>query len=219
MDEKELIAQLNLYGGKMVATGLVAGTGGNISARLGDIVYLSPSGFALDEIQDNWSKVDIHTGKLLPDQLRPTSETAMHLGCHRKRSDITALVHTHSPYACGVCSAGIGAGIKPMFAEMVCDIGSIGYLNFIVPTTEKLADAVAGLADNNVIVLENHGVIAFGSTLKQAFYRCVIMEEAAKSIMAASAVGKPRFLTPEEQEEILNLESVKYRRNVADKDA
>lgn len=220
MDEKELIAQLNLYGKKVVTSGLVAGTGGNISARLGDLIYLSPSGYALDEIGDSWVKVDVKTGNPLPNQLRPTSETRMHLYSYQRRSEIQALVHTHSPFASGVCSAGIGAGIKPMFAEMVCDIGAIGYLKFIVPTTEKLAKAVAGLApDHNVILLENHGVIGFGLNLRQAFYRCIIMEEAAKSMMAASIVGKPRFLTKKEQQEILNLDSVKYRRQVADTDA
>jgi L-fuculose-phosphate aldolase len=141
----------------------------------------------------------------------------MHIYCYQKRDDIKALVHTHSPYASGMCSAGLGPGIKPMFAEIVCDIGKIGFLNFIVPTTEELALAVAGLAvDHNVILLENHGVIAFASNLKQAFYRCHIMEEAAKSIIAASAIGKPRFLTEEEQQAILDLETTKYRRKVAD---
>jgi L-fuculose-phosphate aldolase len=217
MDEKELIAQLNWTGQKMVDTGLVAGPGGNISARLGDVVYLSPSGYALDEIGDSWVKVDVHTAKPLPEQLRPTSETLMHVYCYQRRKDMKALVHTHSPYASGMCSAGLGPGIRPMFAEIVCDIGEIGFLNFIVPTTEDLANAVADLAPNhNVLLLENHGVFAFGTNLKQAFYRVHIMEEAAKSIIAASAIGKPRFLTAEEQQAILNLDSTKYRRKVAD---
>jgi len=217
MDEKELIDQLNKTGEKMLATGLVAGPGGNISARLGDVVYVSPSGYALDEIGGNWVKVDVRTAKPFPGQIRPTSETLMHVYCYQKRDDIKAIVHTHSPYASGMCSAGVGPGIKPMFAEIVCDIGEIGFLNFIVPTTEDLARKVAEQAEKrNVILLENHGVIAVGANLKQAFYRVHIMEEAAKSIIAASAVGKPRFLTEEEQQAILNLDSTKYRRHVAD---
>ncbi len=215
MSEKEIIKkELIKYGNKMVSSGLVAGAGGNISARLGKVVYLSPSGYALDEMtEESISGVSIDSGEIVEGTLRPTSEVLMHLGCYRIRKEIGAVVHTHSPWASGVISAGFS--LEPMFPEFVADLGEIGYLDYILPTTKRLADAVAKqIKSLNVVLMANHGVLTVGRNLKEAYYRSIIIEEAAKSLVAASVVGKPRFLSSEQREEIRKLETIQYRRQV-----
>lgn len=214
MEVSELKKELVKYGRKILEVGLVAGAGGNISARLSDVVYLSASGLAFDEMNENdYIAVDIKTGEIIDKNRKPTSETAMHLGCYRVKPEIRAIVHTHSPWAGGVISSG--ANIEPMFPEFVCEIDKVGYIEYIVPTTQKLADSVSAIAkDYNVILMRNHGVLAFGENLREAFYRSIIIEEASKSLIAAKVVGNPRFFTKEEIEEIRNLESTKYRRKV-----
>lgn len=215
MSEKEMVKkELIKYGNKMVSSGLVAGAGGNISARLGEVVYLSPSGYALDEMTEkSISGVNIGSAKIVEGTLRPTSEVLMHLGCYQSRKEIRAVVHTHSPWAGGVISAGVS--LKPMFPEFVADLGEIGYLGYILPTTKRLADAVARrIKSLNVILMANHGVLTIGRNLKEAYYRSIIIEEAAKSLVAASVVGKPKFLSSEQREEINKLETIQYRRQV-----
>jgi len=215
MSEKEIIKkELIKYGNKMVSSGLVAGTGGNISTRLGKVAYLSPSGYALDEMtKESITGVNIGSGEIIEGTLRPTSEVLMHLECYQMRKEICAIVHTHSPWAGGVISAGVS--LKPMFPEFVADLGEIGYLDYILPTTKRLADAVARQIKNlNVVLMANHGVITVGRNLKEAYYRSIIIEEAAKSLVAASVVGKPRFLSSEQIEEIRKLETIQYRRKV-----
>ncbi len=215
MSEKETIKkELIKYGNKMVSSGLVAGAGGNISARLGEVVYLSPSGYALDEMTEkSISGVNIGSGKIVEGALRPTSEVLMHLGCYQMRKEICAVVHTHSPWAGGVISAGVS--LKPMFPEFVADLGDIGYLNYILPTTKRLADMVVRqIKSLNVVLMANHGVLTVGRNLKEAYYRSIIIEEAAKSLVAASVVGKPRFLSLKQKEEIKKLETIQYRRQV-----
>jgi len=129
------------------------------------------------------------------------------------RKEICAVVHTHSPWAGGVISAGVL--LKPMFPEFVADLGEIGHLDYILPTTKRLADAVARQIKNlNVVLMANHGVLTVGRNLKEAYYRSIIIEEAAKSLVAASVVGKPRFLSSEQIEEIKKLETIQYRRKV-----
>jgi len=66
MSEKEIIKkELIKYGNKMVGSRLVAGAGGNISVRLGEVVYLSPSGYALDEMtEESITGVSIDSGKM-----------------------------------------------------------------------------------------------------------------------------------------------------------
>ncbi|HDN84344.1 MAG TPA: class II aldolase/adducin family protein [Candidatus Aerophobetes bacterium] len=215
MTEKEMVKkELIKYGNKMVRSGLVGGAGGNISAKLGRIIYLSPSGYALDEMtEDSITGVDLDSGKIVEGTLRPTSEVLMHLECYRNRKEINAVVHTHSPWASGVISAGVS--LKPMFPEFVADLGEVGYLDYILPTTKMLADAVAQQIKNfNAILMANHGVITVGRNLKEAYYRSVIIEEAAKSLVAATVVGKPRFLSREQIDQIKKLETIQYRQKV-----
>lgn len=212
--DKSIKKELVMYGKKIVSSGLVAGAGGNISARDGKTIYLSASGMAFDEMTENdYIGVDIDSGEVIDGKGKPTSETALHLTCYRVRADIQAIVHTHSPWAGGVISSG--ATIKPMFPEFVCDIDGVAQIDYVVPTTQKLADTVVKvIGENNVILMSNHGVFALGKNLKEAYYRNLIIEDAAKSLVAACIVGEPRFLTEEEIQEIRNLDSTRYRRHV-----
>ncbi len=215
MSEKEMVKkELIEYGNKMVSSGLVAGAGGNISTRLGKVVYLSPSGYALDEMtQESITGVSIESGEIVEGTVMPISEVLMHLECYQMKKEICAVVHAQSPWAGGVISAGVS--LKPMFPEFVADLGDIGYVDYILPTTKRLADAVARQIKNlNVVLMANHGVLTVGRNLKEAYYRSIIIEEAAKSLVAASVVGKPRFLSSEEREEIKKLETIQYRRQV-----
>lgn len=187
------------YGRKIARAGLVAGAGGNISARDGNIIWMKPSGFAMDEMApDDLCGLDIKTGKQVKGRNKPTSEFNMHLGIYRVRPEINAVFHTHSPWASGLISSGMK--MKPMFAEFVSYLGRVTTVPYITPTTVDLADAMAKAARNHdTIFMVNHGVLAVGRVMKQAFYRCLVSEHAAIALVAASAVGKPRFLTRVQQ--------------------
>jgi len=189
----------------------VAGAGGNISAREGSIVWMKPSGFAMDDMTpDDLCGMDLETGRQVQGPHKPTSEVNMHLGIYRVRPDAAAVFHTHSPWASGVISSG--ADFKPMFAEFVNDLGRVGTVPYLTPTTNILADAMAQKAAHcDTIFMVNHGVLAVGASMKQAFYRCLVVEDAAKSLVAACVVGKPRFLTPEQVGDLMELEGPKHR--------
>jgi L-fuculose-phosphate aldolase len=204
---EELVA----YGGKIARAGLVAGAGGNISVRDGAIVWMKPSGFAMDDMgPDDLCGMDLKTGKKVKGMHKPTSEVNMHLEIYRVRPDVRAVFHTHSPWASGVITAGIE--FRPMFAEFVNDLGRTGTVPYVTPTTQRLADAMAEKARTcDTIFMVNHGVLAVGVNIKQAFYRLVVVEDAAKSLVAACIVGKPRFFTQQEVDEILSLDAVKHR--------
>lgn len=209
--------ELSLYGKKIVEKGLAVAGGGNISAREGDIIYLSPSGFALDEIdEDQWVKVELKTGKVIKNsnELKPTCEIKMHLMCYKVREDIRAVIHTHPPYVIGVVSTG--TEIKPMFPEYVTYLGGeVPLLPYIIPSGDELAEAVGKVIGKyNVVSLKNHGALAVGGNLKEAFYRSIILEEAAKILFISKTVGTPTILTPSEVREIDNLTAEAYRRKL-----
>jgi L-fuculose-phosphate aldolase len=208
--------ELCAYGVKIVKARLVAGAGGNISARDGDLVWMKPSGLALDEMApDDLCGMDLESGEQKLGKRRPTSEVNMHLGIYRVRPEIKAVFHCHSAWASGVITAGIE--LKAMFAEFVNDLGRTGTVPYVTPTTQALADAMAEKARTcDTIFMVNHGVLAVGMNAKQAFYRLCVVEDAAKSLVAASIVGKPQFLTPEQCDEILSLDAVKHRTKMAE---
>ena len=204
---KELVR----YGIKIVQARLVAGAGGNISARDGNIIWMKPSGLALDEMTPaDLCGMNLKTGLQVKGKRKPTSEVNMHLAVYRARADVNAVFHTHSPWASGVVTAGIT--LRPMFAEFVNDLGRTGTVPYVTPTTQRLADAMGNKARMcDTIFMVNHGVLAVGTTQKQAYFRVVVVEDAAKSLVAACVVGRPRFLTKYQAREILSLPAVKHR--------
>lgn len=199
------------YGRKMAAAGLVAGAGGNISARDGRLIWVKPSGLSMAELTGpSLCAVDLDSGRLVEGRLPPTSELPMHLAIYRARPDILAVFHTHSPWASGIISASIE--IRPMFAEVVNDLGDIAVVSFIMTGTEALARAVAEAAQNHdTIFLKNHGVVTLGRSMRQAFFRACVAEDAAKSYVAAAIVGKPEFLTEAQIAELKKSAAGRHR--------
>jgi len=198
----DIRAELIKYGKKIAQFGLVAGAGGNISARDGNLVWMKPSGFAMDEMKPNdLCGLNLKSGKQMVGKNKPTSEFNMHLAIYRVRPEVTAVFHTHSPWASGVISSGVE--FKPMFAEFINDLGRVTTIPYVTPTTMELAKVVEKVArDHDTIFMVNHGVLALGQAMKQAFCRCLAVENAAISLVAASVAGKPRFLTPGQQEDL-----------------
>ena len=207
----DLRVELCQMGKKISERGLVAGAGGNISARDGNLIWMKPSGFAMDEMgPDDLAGVDIATGEVARGTSKPTSEVNMHLAIYRNRPDTQAVFHTHSPWASGVLSSD--GALRPMFAEFVCDLGVTQTVPYITPTTNALAEVVALAAlKADTIFMRNHGVCALGRTLKQAFYRVWVVEDAAKSLVAARIMGNPVFLTPAQVDDLNNLDANKHR--------
>ncbi|MDU5945606.1 MAG: class II aldolase/adducin family protein [Paenibacillus macerans] len=138
----EIRQELCKYARKIVENGLVVGPGGNISARAGDKMYLSPSGFALEEIEpEQWIEVDIPTGQVTDSGLRPSSEVLMHLYGYRQKPDIGAMVHTHPPNC--IAFTLIERELPIMFPDQAALVGRTAYIPYLIPTTDLLADAVA----------------------------------------------------------------------------
>lgn len=203
--------ELCKYAKKTVANKLVVGPGGNISARYDGKMYLSPSGFALDEIEpEQWVEVDIATGDVAEGGLRPSSEVLMHLYAYRENPGIGAIVHTHPPYC--IAFTLVEQELPIMFPDQAALVGKTVYVPYVLPTTDKLADAfVAKVNEASSVLLGNHGLVTTGRNLREAYYRTEVVEESAKIYLIARQIREPKTLTEEEFEEIASLESEAYR--------
>lgn len=198
--ERTRISEL---GRKMVSQGLTKGTGGNISARSGDHVAISPSGMAYDEIDpEDVPVVDLDGTQVAGDR-KPSSEIAMHTGILREREDVGGVVHNHSPYASTFASLGEPVPASHYLIAFVGDqIPVAPYETY--GTVELAEEALDTLGDEyNACLLENHGVVAVGESVDAAFEVATMVEYCARIHYQAVSIGDPNILPDEEIDTLL----------------
>ena len=106
----------------------------------------------------------------------------MHLAIYRERPDVEAIVHTHPPTTIGIVSAGHDE-IPYLFPDHVALVGKLPCIGYVIPCTPELAAAVVeamGAAGINGLLMRNHGLITVGATVREAYYRTEVVEDAAR---------------------------------------
>ncbi|CAL9404532.1 class II aldolase/adducin family protein [Streptomyces sp. enrichment culture] len=181
---------------RTVADGLVVGTSGNVSVRVGDTVLVTPSGVPYDRLTpDDVTGVDL-AGRQVLGTLVPTSELPMHLAVYRT-TDARAIVHTHAVHATAVSTL---VPELPLIHYMAAALGGpVRVAPYATYGTEELAaHMLRALTDRTACLLQNHGTIAYGATLAQAYDRTAQLEWMCRLWLTASAVPghTPTLLTP-----------------------
>ncbi|KAB1143029.1 class II aldolase/adducin family protein [Streptomyces luteolifulvus] len=183
---------------RTVSDGLVVGTSGNVSVRVGDAVLVTPSGVPYDRLTpDDITGVALD-GRQVLGTLVPTSELPMHLAVHTT-TDARAVVHTHAVHATAVST------LVPELPAIHYMAGALGGPVRVAPYatygTEELAENMLhALADRSGCLLRNHGTITYGATLDQAYDRTAQLEWMCRLwLMASSVPGlTPALLSPEQ---------------------
>ncbi|MCK4400839.1 class II aldolase/adducin family protein [bacterium] len=204
--------QLVEIGKKIADKGLVVGPGGNISARVGNIVYMKASGISFEEAKvSDYIGVDLKTGKIVDGSKKPTCEIAMHLGCYLERKDVSAVIHTHPPIATAVGMQEIT--LRPFTPDLAALAGDVPTIKYVVPGGRELAEEVRNvIKKHNAILMCNHGLLTVGSSLREAYYRTLLVEDACKTFVAAKSLGEMKFFTRKQVEQINNLKAESYRK-------
>jgi len=171
--------------------GLVSGKAGNISARFGDVVAITPTMTSLSNLDEEDIVLVDMDGNVLT-KGKPSSEVNMHLEIYKKRPDVKAIVHTHSPYATGFAFSNKKLKRLEGFGEIKTPY--LSDIEYEKPGTDELArSASEGIGDEDVLILKNHGVICVSDSLKEAMLLAVFVEETAKTqfitLMLNSAEG------------------------------
>lgn len=191
---RELLAvALELHG-----RGWVANHDGNVTLRLpGQRWLATPTALSKRVLTDNDLIVLDGDGRVLQGGRRPFSEFRIHRAIYEARPDAMAVVHAHPP--CATALAVIGQAVEPrLIAEAIVSLGDrVPLAAYHFPNS---ADMVAELrklaADHDVITMANHGLLAWGDDLEQAFLRAELVEHLATIQLRASRAGQPR-LVPE----------------------
>ena len=179
---------------RMLAIGLASGTSGNISARLGDRVLVTPSGVPYDDLtEDAIVALDL-AGRPARPGLKPSVDAPIHCAVYRARPDLGGFVHTHSPHA--VAFSIVGEPIPPLQIEAAGYLGgAIRVMEYLPPADPNVAERVPeALGGDRAILLPNHGVYAVGETVDAAFVAAQIVEESARVAWLARSLGTPRQL-------------------------
>ncbi len=205
-DSAERRARLALVscGRDLLARGLLSQTSGNLSIRVGDHVYITPSSMPYDVIEPADIVLLGLDGTVLHGSRPPSSETPLHCLVYQTRPDLTAIVHTHSPYATTLAVLGLPIpAVHYMIA--VARTTEIAVADYATYGTAELARNVrdAFPAPATAALIANHGLVAGGRSLAEAAGVAEAVETLAGLYYRALAVGKPVVLTDEQMADVL----------------
>jgi L-fuculose-phosphate aldolase len=190
--------QIVEVGRRLYANKFIAAADGNVSARVGDVLYFTPTGMCKGFLKPEDIVTTDLTGKKLEGSRNPSSEALMHLEIYRLRLDVNAVVHAHPPYATGYAVAGLALD-KALLPEVILAMGCIPLAEYSTPTTEEVARVIRGLVPgHDALLLSNHGAVTYGKDLETAYYRMETLEHFARISIVAKILGRERVLSEDD---------------------
>jgi L-fuculose-phosphate aldolase len=191
------------YGRLLYERGLTSGTGGNISARVGETMVITPSGTCKGMLDPTeLVTVDLASGKALDG--RPSMETPFHLTVYRERKDVNGVVHVHPRFCTALACAGVEV-MPALTPEGLMVLGRrVPTIPYATPGTDDLAEALRlEVRRTDAFLLESHGAIALGTDLKDAYHRLETLEFHAELQYRLLLLGKGGTLPEAEVRRIM----------------
>ena len=206
MHRNDVAREIVLCCRRLWQAGLIAGQDGNVSVRYRpDRLLVSPRGLPKSDLApDDLVEVDLD-GTHLSGSRQATTELDLHLRVYRRRRECSAVVHAHPPTATAFALAGEGipADVLPEIALLM---GVVPVVPYATTGTPALGDAAEPFLDaHEVVLLANHGALAWGADLATARIRMESLEHAARILLAARSLGRVSRLTPEQMHDLERL--------------
>ncbi|PLX90113.1 MAG: fuculose phosphate aldolase [Desulfuromonas sp.] len=199
--ERQLIAD---YGRKLVQSGLTTGSGGNLSLlnREENLIAIGPSGIDYADVSAQDVVVVDRRGAIVEGRWKPSSELSFHLALYDQRADVQAVVHTHSVYATTMaCLHREIPAVHYLVAFAGKKVPLAPYATFGTP---QLAESVKKhIGDSNALLLANHGLVAVGADLPQAFNVAEEIELVARIYYQACSIGEPVLVHDDEMDRVV----------------
>lgn len=182
---------------------LVSAADGNVSVKIGeDRILTTPTKVNKGYLTEDMLVVVDNEGKVVEGTHKCSSEIKLHLKVYKEREDVTAVIHTHPPYATAFAVAH--EPIKESYlVETLVILKNIASAPYGTPSTDEVPESIDGVIKNSdAILMENHGVVTCGKDLFDAFNKMEALENVAKTIIFSKLLGGPKEI-PEEKIEYL----------------
>ena len=200
-NEWKICEEICAVGKRLYDQLMVAGNDGNISVRVGDDeVLITPSGVSKGMLTPEMMIRLRCNGEIIeaPPGFKPSSERHIHLVVYENRPEIGAVIHAHPATATGMAVAGVSME-KPFLPEGIVRIGPVPLAPYTLPGGTELSDSlIPYLHIGQALLMGNHGVLAYDSTLWGAQANMETVELNARMLLAAMQFGNVNYLTDED---------------------
>ena len=202
---QEIRHEIIEYGKKTVQSGLTRGTGGNLSVcdRHSSIMAITPSGIDYFEIKpEQIVLIDVQSGEIIDGDANPSSERDMHRIFYKYRDDINAIIHTHTTFAATI--AALNWTLPPvhyLVAFAGTDVRCAEYATY--GTVALAKNAFKAMEGRKAVLLANHGLLAGGLNLTEAFTVTEEVEFCCELYYRAKCIGEPVLLPQDEIERVV----------------
>jgi len=201
---KALREQIVEAGIKLLDGRLIYLSAGNISARdpASGLIAVKPGGGDYRRLKPEDVMVIDEHGNVVEGKGKPSSETPMHTLAYRRRADVHAAIHTHSPVATAWSVAQ--REIPPVTVGQVLT-GPVPIAPYCRPGTQQVGEAaMEAMGSGYAVILQNHGPFVVGPTLEMALAVAFIVEEAAIVAFHATMLSDSlRAMTQQDFDEML----------------
>jgi L-fuculose-phosphate aldolase len=180
---------------QMAQMGLVVGTSGNVSMRLGEhsgreLLAITPNARYYDTLDVDDIVVADFEGDNVEGELAISIERMLHIGIYKARKKVNAIIHTHPVFGSAISVAILE--IPAFLDDQVTYIGGeIKVAEYALPGTQDLVDnVISALGPRNAVLLANHGAVSVGRDMREAFTICELAEKTAKIYVCALSLGR-----------------------------
>ncbi|MBA7603295.1 5-deoxy-D-ribulose 1-phosphate aldolase [subsurface metagenome] len=180
---------------QMANMGLVVGTSGNVSMRLGEhsgreLLAITPNARYYDTLDVDDIVVADFEGENVEGELAISIERMLHIGIYKARKKVNAIIHTHPVFGSAISVAILE--IPAFLDDQVTYIGGeIKVAEYALPGTQALVDnVISALGPRNAVLLANHGAVSVGRDMREAFTICELAEKTAKIYICALSLGR-----------------------------
>jgi L-fuculose-phosphate aldolase len=196
---------------RLAAEGYVVATDGNVSFRKRDgNIVTTRSGVRKESVKARDLVTLAPTGGVKPGHGKPSTEIGMHLFVYRERPDVHAVVHAHPLHATAFAAARLALD-QPLLPEVIVTIGRVPLAAYATPSTPEVARSLVPFVhETDAILLTNHGVVTFGTTLEEAFQRMERVEHVARVTFLARMLGGEKPLTKSELKRLCAVSERSY---------
>lgn len=186
----------------MNASGINRGSAGNVSARDGGGFWITPTGMAYDDCVAA-DMVFVGLDGEAKGKRKPSSEWRFHRDIYVARPEAGAIIHTHSPFATTLACQGMDI---PPFHYMIARFGgdTVHCADYATFGTQELSDSMlVALQDRRACLMAHHGMVVFGSDLRQALALAEELESLCEQYWRVLQLGQPHLLDCAEMDRVL----------------